>query len=98
MYVFGEEINAEYQRLEIVLVPCNYLHTHLGYTEDFISDECIADLQAQKDYLGPLDVVLYYNDEDFDQQEFGDKSILRQSRIMRTQISQEFPVWTNYKV
>ena len=48
-------------------MPCNYIHSHLGYTEDFVTPECIADLEKQKEYMGPLDVMLYFNDEEFDQ-------------------------------
>ena len=40
--IYGNEKNAEYSRLEVVLVPCNYVHTHLGYTEDFVHEDCIA--------------------------------------------------------
>ena len=29
--LIGTEIDEDYTRLEVVLVPCNYLHTHLGY-------------------------------------------------------------------
>ena len=42
--IYGNEKNDEYQRVELVLVPCNYLHTHLGNVGDTIADECIADL------------------------------------------------------
>ena len=42
--VYGNEKNSEYQRVEVILVPCNYLNTQFGYTEDSIHPECIADL------------------------------------------------------
>ena len=43
--IYGEENRSKkYQRLEFVFVPCNYIHTHLGYTGDKVADECIADL------------------------------------------------------
>ena len=44
--LYGNENNANYQRLEISLVPCNYLHTRFGYDGDSIDSECIADKQA----------------------------------------------------
>ena len=46
--------------------------------------ECIADEQAQKEYLGPLDMRLYFNEENFDSANFGEKSINRQSKIVST--------------
>ena len=52
----GGESDASYQRIEFVLVPCNYLHLHLGYTGDSIHPECIANLTAQQEYLGNIKV------------------------------------------
>ena len=43
--IYGDEKNQQYSRLEVVLLPCNYLHVHLGYTEDVIHPECIANLE-----------------------------------------------------
>ena len=40
----GGENNSEFQYVEILMVPCNYLHTEFGYTEDSIHPDCIADL------------------------------------------------------
>ena len=47
LYIFGEENNPEYQRIELLMVPCNYLHQKWGYTEDSVSNECISDPQKQ---------------------------------------------------
>ena len=33
----------DYARIDVIMTPCNYLHTMLGYEGDSISDECIAD-------------------------------------------------------
>ena len=38
--IYGEEKNQNYARLEVLLLPCNYLHKELGYTEDSIHPEC----------------------------------------------------------
>ena len=48
------------------MTPCNYIHQKWGYTEDFVSDECETDLEKQKKYLGPLNFLIYFNDEEFD--------------------------------
>ena len=50
--------------MEIVVVPCNYVHDDFGY-ESEISDECIEDLQAQKDYLGAIDFIVYTSNDEF---------------------------------
>ena len=44
--IYGNEKNEEYQRLEIVLVPCNYQHTQWGYTGDSIYSGCESDLKS----------------------------------------------------
>ena len=42
--MIGNETDDDYARLEVVLAPCNYLHTMFDYQDDTISPECIADL------------------------------------------------------
>ena len=42
--LYGNEKNEDYQRIEVVLTPCNYLHTHLGFEGDSIHPDCVADL------------------------------------------------------
>ena len=41
----GNETDGDYTRLEFVITPCNYIHTMLGSQGDFVSPECIGDLQ-----------------------------------------------------
>ena len=43
--ITGYEFDDNYTRLEIVLVPCNYIHTMLDYKDDSVSSECIGDLE-----------------------------------------------------
>ena len=73
--------------IEIYLLPCNYVHTYMGYTGDSVADECIADQQAQQDYLGPLEVVMYVNEETYDPTQFGEAAIIRESRIIEQDIN-----------
>ena len=40
----GEEEFDNYQRLEAVLVPCNYVHSAFGY-DDSINQECVPSLE-----------------------------------------------------
>ena len=42
--IFGEFQDDNYFRLEVLITPCNYLHTSNGYTGDSISPECIPEL------------------------------------------------------
>ena len=46
--LFGTEIDEEYQRLEVIIAPCNFINReHLGI-EDVINSECNYDLEQQK--------------------------------------------------
>mmetsp|Transcript_43029 Transcript_43029/g.56948 ORF Transcript_43029/g.56948 Transcript_43029/m.56948 type:complete len:132 (+) Transcript_43029:358-753(+) len=54
-----------YQRFEFLLVPCNYLHAEFGPTGDTIAKECIADREAQMEYLTNMRVIYYTDIESF---------------------------------
>ena len=41
MQIWGDTGAADYQRVEMLFMPCNYIHSHLGYDQDSVSDECI---------------------------------------------------------
>ena len=43
--VLGKEFDDDFTRIELIFVPCNYLHTQLDYKEDTISPQCIANLE-----------------------------------------------------
>ena len=42
----GEWESDTYTNLDIVLTPCNYLHTLSDNYEDSVSSECILDLES----------------------------------------------------
>ena len=50
--IYGKEIYMNYSRLEIIFLPCNYLHNEYGFNEEKISPDCIADLEQQIKYIG----------------------------------------------
>ena len=62
-------------------MPCNYVHTELGYTEDTVHEECNPDLAAQKEYLGTYNAITYYNHEVINVEKFGEESIERFSVV-----------------
>ena len=43
--IYGRDQDKDYARLEVIFLPCNYIHTMLDYNEDSISPECIANLE-----------------------------------------------------
>ena len=38
--IYGDWSEADYQSIEIVLVPCNYVHAEVGETDDYVREEC----------------------------------------------------------
>ena len=77
-------------------MPCNYVHKYLGYTEDKVHQECVPDLAAQKAYLGPLEVVMYFNSEIFVSENYGSETIMRQSKMIYTTINEEKPSYFSF--
>ena len=61
--IWGTELGAEYQRLEMTITPCNFIDP--SWTEGVLSDECITDLQEQKRYIDQSHWVLLVNQERF---------------------------------
>ena len=80
------------------MVPCNYIHTHLGWDKDSIADVCIDNLEKQIEYLGPLDFMIYYTEEVFKQSEYDTLSIQQQSMLKNQQVDQTTPNWINTMV
>lgn len=96
--VYGGLNSNDYQSVDIVLVPCNYVHAKWGYKEDFVSEECIADLDQQLAYLGPVNFLLYINDSSFNHQGFHDEAIHRTSILVNVQGNPNFPSWIHYQL
>ena len=60
--IIGESAHdQDYARLDVILSPCNYLHTELGYQGDSIRSDCIGDYQEQIEYVGASHVLALIN-------------------------------------
>ena len=88
-----ENDEISYQRFEWLFVPCNYLHREFGDTGDTLSDKCIANKTAQEEYIGNMRVIVLIDEDVFQQTEFGDASVQRQSRFYSWQADQKKPSW-----
>ena len=73
LLIYGREQDANYQRLEAIMTPCNYIHDYVGYENDTIADECIYDAEKQFEYLGAIQFVLLYNSFLFNEEKYGDE-------------------------
>ena len=82
--------------IEVILVPCNYIHSEWGDIGDSVSDECIADLEKQKEFMGPLEVMILINNEKLNLFEYGDDSIKREALLARTQTDQKNPNFIDF--
>ena len=51
---------TNFRTLEIIWMPCN-VQNSWDADPDPISEECIADLKAQQNFMGPMQVYFYYN-------------------------------------
>ena len=65
----------DYQMLSFDLVPCNYVHSYLGYEHDSIADGCIADREAQVEYLDNMKVRILMSQQNFLQDQYDDENI-----------------------
>ena len=60
LVIYGNENNDDYQRIDIALLPCNYVHAEFGDIGDFVHEDCIANLTAQQEYLGNINIIIYH--------------------------------------
>ena len=58
--IYGRESGSNYQRLEVILVPCNYVHKEISDVGDTVKEECKSDLASQIEYLGNLNVIIVH--------------------------------------
>ena len=86
MKLGGDKTADTYRRLKVIFTPCNYIHSHMGYEDDFVSDECVSDFEEQTGALGPIDIRWMVSYEKFYTQEFGKDSIKRRTKIMHMQV------------
>ena len=91
--LIGEWFDDNYARMEILFSPCNYVHNQVNDYGDSVSPECVPDLQAQIDYIGQPEWVLYVNHERINPDKFNDESIERTSLIKNQNFSETIPNW-----
>ena len=95
----GGDMTAEtYRRLEIIFSPCNYIHTHMGYEDDFVSEECVSNFEEQTTAVGPINILWMVSYEKFYAQDFGKDKIKRRTKVMNQQVDQKTPIWIGYEV
>lgn len=84
--MFGTQGSGNYGSFELSLFPCNMRLGYFGADDDLIDSECVYDRDKQIEYLGPLNVLVYYNMESIIVNEFGDRRISRYSKLENIQV------------
>ena len=93
--IWSIEDDDNYQRLELVLLPCNYVHAEFGPTDDYVRPGCIGDLDQQRGYLGNMKSIVYISEQIFYQNSYGEDSIQSRSRFFTQQTDNFKPSWLN---
>ena len=94
--IIGESTHDDdYARIDVIVTPCNYLHTLLGYQGDSIHPECVGDLQEQIEYMGASHVLVLLNQQRFNEIGYGDELIVGYSEIQNTQLDAKTPSWVD---
>ena len=98
--IFGREKDSDYQRLEAILTPCNYIHDYISQFGDSISPECKIDREKQFEYLDIIQLVVLYNYERLRAEKFDGSQIVKESIITTSQVNPRVPNWTalNFQV
>ena len=98
---FGNELSIwgtendeiAYQRLEYVLLPCNYVHAEFGPTDDYKAKDCNDNRDEQIKYLGNMRLIVLTTEQVFNQQEYDSEVIETRSRFFTSQIDPNSPTW-----
>ena len=86
---------GNYALITIVAVPCNQKLTLdlIGGQEDRIDEQCVWDLEAQREYLKPPKLVAFFNQERLNLEKYGEESIERFATLVNIQFDEKQPNW-----
>lgn len=92
--LWGTEAAGEnYGTLDVQFLPCGVKETLLGGKEDRIPLSCNYDKQAAMNYIGPMQMVAYFNEGKFQLDDFGHSRIKKRSVLRRIQVDETRPNW-----
>mgnify|MGYP001029142513 CR=1 FL=1 len=99
LWIFGEENDDEFQRLEVWVLPCNSQYTDTGPLPGEISEDCDPSLDAQSKYLANSQILLLVNQMNYNPENFGkDDKIKRESLLLNEQFRSDEPSWLDNKM
>ena len=65
---------------------------------DTIDPRCIYDREEQFKYVEKINLLMLFNNQRLDPEQFGVDSIINESKILRAQINAEEPNWVKFDV
>ena len=89
--LYGPESGGTYGELDLALLPCNTRLIPHGARDDRISPQCVANLDKQIEYIGATNLIVYYNQATFVEDDFSEARIDRHSTIRNIQVDQYRP-------
>lgn len=94
--IYGTENDDNYQRFELVLMPCNSVSSDVGPLQGDlaeISPECHESLDEQARYIGKSHLLLLFDQVLFHPQNYGKQTLQRNSVIINQQFDNMAPSW-----
>ena len=81
-----------------MIAPCNYIHDYISDVGDTIDPRCDYNRTEQFKYIEKINLLVLYNNQRLDPQQFGENSVINESKIFRKQINGEEPNWVKFDV
>ena len=75
-------MDTDFAHLEVLLLPCNYVHDYMTDWGDSIAPECISDLNKQKEYLREIHFLQLFNEVRFDPEKYNGEELVKESKIV----------------
>ena len=96
----GEDPAYNTKTIDVMFIPCNMKETLLGDAteDDRIPQNCNYDKDKLIEYLGPIQMLIYKNIGSFQQDEYGNERVKKESSISRIQVDEYRPSWINTKI
>ena len=92
---FGEE-NGDFGRFAALVLPCNFGLEPGEVPAD--NPECTSTQAEQTEWMNQLNFIYMYNNERFDQNEFGEDRIRKESEMSNQQLDHRNPNWFEIKM
>jgi len=99
IYLQGRDSGANYRTMDVMLTPCNFKpDINASDAENRIPEDCNWDKDKLIEYIGPSQMLLYYNVGRFQLDEFGERRIKKSSVVKPIQFDEYRPTWISNSI